>query len=257
MVLGMFIPDLWSLDVKQGPRCLCIAKSNFPQTTFDNELLALGFCLGSLNGTLNLLFHSLHVVIATSSISAQSESAVCLKEIGLRELIRRLVRVLPCSTTDLTHHMVVKVFSNGCFRAPFFNVSSSSHELLELNTGDEVLVLGGHQAVVLGKQRYLVVALSTFRLGFDVGVTLFLRESHELLGMGDDHARERRTSVVPWWRAARPRVRSMRNGLSLSRKPIWVLENVSWLRRRALRLSLSMSRSLLLDRRFVKLSRPL
>ena len=48
-----------------------------------------------------------------------------------------------------------------------------------------------------------------------------------------------------------------RDRLPLSRESIWVLENMSRLRRRALGLPLGVNRSLLLGRRFVGLSRPL
>lgn len=72
--------------------------------------------------------------------------------------------------------------------------------------------------------------------------------------MGNDHWREGRAPVVTCLRTTRSRGSRVRNRLSVAGKTVRVLENVPRLRGRALRLTLSLSRPLLLCRRFVGLS---
>ena len=80
-----------------------------------------------------------------------------------------------------------------------------------------------------------------------------------MLRVRDDHAGERRAPVVrTLLSASNSSVVSVHDGLSLSREPIGVLKDMSWLGRWTLGLSLSLRGPLLLlDRRFIGLSRAL
>lgn len=149
MVLGMLLSGFRSLDVEERSRGFRVAEGNFSQTALDDKLLTLGLGLCGLDCTLNLLLHALHMVVTIASISTWSEPAVRLEQIGLGELVCRLMWVLTSTTTNLAHHVVVEVLGDSCFRASLVQVASRSHELLELDAGNKVLVLWRHQAVVL------------------------------------------------------------------------------------------------------------
>jgi hypothetical protein len=188
-VLQVLISSIRPLEVQERPGSLGIAESDLAQTAFDDKLLALGLSFGSLNSTLNLLLHALHVVVTASSLPARTKSAVRLEEVGLRKLVGRLMWVLTRGATNLAEHLIVKVFSNGSLRALLFEIASSGHELLQLDASDEVLVLGCHESVVLRKKCNFVIALSTFGIFLEIGCSFLCRKCHELFGVGNNHAR--------------------------------------------------------------------
>lgn len=171
----MLIASFGSLNIKKRSWGLGIAEGNLAQATFDDQLSGLGAGLGSLNGALNLLLHPLHVVVASAAIPSSSKSVVGLEQIRLCELAGWLLGVLAWSTADLAEDLVVEVFRDCSLRASLIEVARGGHELLELDSSNEVLVLRCHQAVVLSKKSNLVVSLrtlgvfleksGTFRLG--------------------------------------------------------------------------------------------
>ena len=150
----------------------------------------LGSGLGSLDGALNLLLHSLHVVVTTTRMSAACSIATTgLEKVGLSKLVQRLTGVLSWGTTDLSVNLVVKVLGQLSIRRLLVDATSGSKELLQLNASDEVLVLGSHEAVVLGQQEDLVVALGAFCFFSEEVGTLLIGQLHHLVGLGDGRTR--------------------------------------------------------------------
>jgi len=188
-MLRVLVSSICSLEVQERPWGLGIAESDLAQTTFNDKLLALRLGFGSFDRTLYLLLHALHMVIAAPPLPTRTESAVRLEEIGLRKLTGRLMRVLTRGTANLAEHLVVEVFGNGSLRTLLFEVARGSHELLQLDASDEVLVLRCHQSVVLCKERNLVVAFGTFGVFFEIGCSFFCGKRHELFRVGNDHTR--------------------------------------------------------------------
>ena len=226
--LGL-VARLWTLDVEERSRCLGVAEGNLSQTAFDNELLRLGPSLCSLDCALDLLFHTLHVVVTTSAVPSVAEPVVGLEEVRLGELVCWLLGVLAWSAPNLTEDLVVEVLRNGSLWASFVEVASRCHELLQLNAGDEVLVLGCHQAIVLGQLSNLVVTLRTFGIFLEESCTVCLGQVEQLLWVSND--RERRAPVVlsrstsshlPW-----SGLSGLGHWLALTRQTVGVLQDLS------------------------------
>jgi hypothetical protein len=243
-VLLVLVAVLGSLNVKQRSRGLRVAECNLSEAALDNQLLRLRSGLGSFDSTLNLLLHSLHVVVASAAMSASSEPVVGLEQVGLSELVGRLLRVLSRSATDLTEDLVVEVLGNGCLGSSLVEVTGRGHQLLQLDASDEILVLGCHQTVVLCQLRDLVVALSTFGVLFEEGRTLCFGKLEQLLGMRDDHAWERGSPVVRLELITVSGRAGLNHWLALPRQAVRVLQNLAGLRRRALRLRVRRGMSL-------------
>jgi len=160
VVLGLFA-SLGPLQVQQRAWGFGIAEGNLSQATLNNQRPGFRPRLGSLDGSLNLLLHTLHMVIATPGVPTRPKSIVGLEQVGLGKRVGGLLRMLTGRTSNLTEDVVVKVFCNGGFGALFIQVSRRRHQLLQLDTGNEVLVLGGHEAVVFREKGNLVVALGS------------------------------------------------------------------------------------------------
>jgi hypothetical protein len=109
----------------------------------------------------------------------------------LSKLVQGLARVLSRGTTDLSVDLVVKVLGELSIRRLLVDATSSSQELLQLNASDEILVLRGHEAVILGQQENLVVALSALGLFCEEVCTLFVRQLHHLVGLSNRRTRVR------------------------------------------------------------------
>lgn len=172
VMFRMLVSGLWTLDVQERPWGFSIAECNLSQAALDYELFPFGFGFGCFHCSLHLLLHALHVIVATPSVSTRTEPAVRLEEVRLSKLISGLVRGLSRSTTDLAKDLVVEILSDGSLGTLLVQVTGGGHELLQLDSSDEVLVLRGHQAVVLGKQCNLVIALGAFGIFFKVSCTV-------------------------------------------------------------------------------------
>lgn len=130
VVLWKLVVGLRPLQIEERSRSFRVAECNLAQATFHNKLSRLGSGFGSFNGTLNLLLHPLHMVVSTAAIPASSKSVIGLEKVSLSECVRRLLRVLTRSTTNLAEDLVIEIFSNGSFWAFLIQVSSCSHQLL-------------------------------------------------------------------------------------------------------------------------------
>ena len=234
--LGLrLVACLRAFDVEERSRCLGIAESNLAKATLNNKLLRLGPGLCRLDRTLDLLLHTLHVVVTTSAVPPIAKPIVGLEQVGLGKLVRRLLRVLAWCTTNLTEDLIVEVLGDGSLGASFIDVASRGHQLLQLNAGDEVLVLGCHQAVVLGQLRNLVVALGALRIFFEESCTVGLGQIEKLFGMSDD--RERRApSMLSRSTSSHLALRRScwDHWLALARQAVGILEDLSRLGGRAL-----------------------
>lgn len=181
---------LRSLEVEERSWRLGVAESDLAKTSFDNELLVLWSSLCGFNSALNLLFHALDVVVTATRVSTTTaKSATSLEEVSLGELIEGLMRVGPGSTPDLSVYLVVKVFGQLSISSLLVDTTSSSQELLELNASDKVLVLRRHEAIALGQQKDLVVALGSLCLFGEESEALLFGHLHHLVCLGD------------WWAA--------------------------------------------------------
>lgn len=216
-----------SLEVEQWSWRLGIAECNLSKTALDDELFGFWPCFGSLDRPLNLLLHALHVVVASAAMSTGAKPVVRLEEIGLRKLACWLLGVVAWSAPDLAEDLVVKVLCNGSFRAPLFQVSSRRHQLLQLDTSDEVLVLRRHETIVLCQESNLVISLRPLCVFFKKSSTLGLGQLKELLRMGNDHSRKRRASVMgsSWLTAMRARL----HRLALAGEAVGVLQDLAGL----------------------------
>lgn len=139
------------LDVEKWLGRLCITEGDLAQTSLNDKLLILWLSLGSLDSSLNLLLHALHVIVATSVLSSASHAiaAARLEEVRLSKVVGWLVRILTRCPTDLREDLVVEVLIEHRFGSLLVNTTSRRHELLQLNASDKILVLGCHQTVVL------------------------------------------------------------------------------------------------------------
>ena len=81
--------------------------------------------------------------------AAHSIPATGLEEVGLGELTGWLVWVLPRSASNLGVNLIVKVLRKSGFRSLLVKATCGSHQLLQLNSSDEILVLWRHETVVL------------------------------------------------------------------------------------------------------------
>lgn len=140
-----------SFNIKQWFGRLRIAERYFPQASFYNKLFTLWFSLSGFNGALNLLFHPLHVVVSPTIMPSATHSipATGLEEVGLGKLTGWLVWVLPRSASNLGVNLIVKVLCKSGFWSLLVKTTCSSHQLLQLNSSDEILVLWCHETVVL------------------------------------------------------------------------------------------------------------
>lgn len=86
---------------------------------------------------------------------------------------------------DLTVDLVIEVLRQHGLRIGVCHITGSSHQLLELDTCDEVLVLRCHQAIATGQQEDLVVTLRALRIFHQVSIALLFGQTHELLRAGD------------------------------------------------------------------------
>lgn len=225
------------LDVQQGLWRLRVAKRDLAKTALDNELLVLWLRLGSLDSALHLLLHALSVIVATSVVPAATVAATGLKEVGLGELVGRLMRVLTRSSTDLREDLVVEVLGKSRLGGLIVNTASSRNELLKLDACDEVLVLRRHEAIILGKHVDLVDPLRTFGIFLKESSTLSIRKAEQLLGMGDDRALVRRATSMGWT-GRRHAGERLSNGLARTGQTVRVLEDLAGLLRRLVHLCL-------------------
>jgi len=89
------------------------------------------------------------MVLRSAVLTAQAAlAAPSLEEIGLRKVVQRLVGVLALASTKLRENLEVKVLVYILRSMLAVGVGGSRHKLLKLNTGNEVFVLGRHQAVI-------------------------------------------------------------------------------------------------------------
>ncbi len=116
---------------KRNHKIYLLSKDNGLMTPQDKNFITR-IQLGSLDGTLNLLFHALHMVVATTILSPSHASVTTarLKQVGLREVAEWLLRILPHSSTYLVVDLVVKVLRERDVGVLFIGVASSRHELL-------------------------------------------------------------------------------------------------------------------------------
>jgi len=150
--------------------------------------------------TSDLLFHPLHMVVAASRVVSAASIAVSaagLKEVGLSELVQWLTRTAAWRTSDLGEDLIVEILGELLLAAQFVvNASSGGQKLLQLNAGDEILILRSHQTVVLAQQENLVVAFRPVGLFRQISLSLFWRHLHHLLGLSDGWTVVRRSAVV-------------------------------------------------------------
>lgn len=170
-----------TLDVEKGLGCFGIAKGNLAQAAGDDELRILGLILGGLDGPLDLLLHSLDMVLRGSTMASHaSVTASGLEQVRLRKVAKGLTGVMSLASSDVTVNLIVEVLGYGGIRVLVARVSSSRYELLQLDPGDEVFVLRRHQPVVLGQEPDLVIAFRPLRLLVQEGCFLFLRHLHDV-----------------------------------------------------------------------------
>jgi hypothetical protein len=178
------------------------------------------------------------VIVTTSAVPPVAKPVVGLEQVSLCKLACRLLRVLAWCATNLTKDLVVEVLGDGSLGASLIDVASRGHQLLQLNAGDEVLVLGCHQAVVLGQLRNLVVALGTLRIFFEEGCTLSLGQIEKLFGVSNDRERRAPSMLSRSTSSHLALSRSCwHHWLALARQAVGVLKDLSRLRGRTLRLS--------------------
>jgi hypothetical protein len=241
VVFRQLVVGFRSLEVEQWSWGLGVAESNLSEAAFNNELPSLWPRFGSLDCSLDLLLHALHVVVTSSALSAVAKPVVSLEQVSLGKLACWLVRVLTWSTPNLGEDLVVEVLSNSRLGSSFLQVAGRSHQLLQLDSSDEVLILRRHQAVVLCQESNLVVPLSSFSIFLEEGRALGLGKLQELLGVCDDHSGKRRTPVVTCRKTASG-LRALRSvwnhRLALTGQTVRVLQDLSRLCRWALSLSL-------------------
>lgn len=72
--------------------------------------------------------------------------------------------MLAGTTTDLVVYLVIEILRKARISSMLNGIASGGNELLQLDSRDEVLVLRGHQSIVPGKQKYLVVSLGSLSL---------------------------------------------------------------------------------------------
>jgi hypothetical protein len=115
---------------------------------------------------------------------AVSITTARLKEISLRELVERLSRSTSWLSSNLSIHLVIEIFSNLLFASRLvIDASGRGKELLKLDTGNEVLVLRSHEAVVLAKKKDLMVPLCSLGFFGKICLTLICAHVHHLLGL--------------------------------------------------------------------------
>ena len=82
--------------------------------------------------------------------------------------------MLSWGSTDLTINLIVEVFCERSFLRWVVDIARSCDKLLKLDSGDEVFILGCHQAIAFGEEINLMVTLGTFRIFEQVGLALLL-----------------------------------------------------------------------------------
>ena len=186
-VLGLLaVLAIVALDVEQWLWSLRVAEGDFSQASLNDKLLVLWLILGSLDGTLNLLLHSLHVVVATSCLSSHaSVSSPGLEEVGLGKVAQWLTRMLSWSSAELVVNLIVEILRQGIIVRLIW-VASCGDQLLQLNSGDKILILWSHETVVLGQEEDLVVALGPLCILKQECRTLLLGKILQLLWMSDN-----------------------------------------------------------------------
>jgi hypothetical protein len=115
-----------------------------------------------------LLLHALDVVVSAFWVmptAAISIATASLEEICLSELIQWLSWTASRRPSDLGVDLIIEIFGDLLFTSRLIvNTAGGSEELLQLDSSNEVLVLGCHKAIVLAQEEYLVVPLRS--LGF-------------------------------------------------------------------------------------------
>jgi hypothetical protein len=154
-------------------------------------------------------------------------SAASLEEIGLGKVAQRLVGVLSRTTTDLVMNLIVKVFSQGRIGSMLIRVPGSGNELLELDTGNEILIRRGHKPIVLGQDVDLVVSLGTLRVFLKECSTFLFGKVNKLLWMRNNGALV--TQTWTGWNWKWVGLGNLRPSLLLARRTVWVLQDLHWL----------------------------
>ena len=172
------LPALNTLDVEKRLRRLRVTEGDFTQATLEHKLLILRFGLHRRHGTLDLLLHPLHMVIARSieaTAPGRTWTPPRLEKVRLREVTEWLMGVLSRSTADLAVHLIIEVFRHPAVTLGFIRIARGRHQLLELNPSDEVLILGCHKPITSGQQKNLVIPLCALGILHEKRRALFLR----------------------------------------------------------------------------------
>jgi hypothetical protein len=91
------------------------------------------------------------VVLGRAAMASHSAmTASGLVEVGLSKVAERLAGVLALASTDVAVDLIIEVLGKRHLGSLVTSLASSSDKLLELDTSDEVLILGGHETVILG-----------------------------------------------------------------------------------------------------------
>ena len=206
------------LDIEQRPWRLRVAESDFAKRALDDERLVLRARFRCFDSASDLLLHPLDVVVAAAWVmpaSAVAVAAACLEQVGLRELAQWLSRPTTRRDSNLCVDLVVEVLGQLLFAARLVvHATSCCEQLLQLDARDEVLVLRGHEAVVLAEKEDLVVAFRSLGFFGEICLALVRMHVHHLLGLSDwwavvrcstvvGHRMHWRTSMwrLDWWRA--------------------------------------------------------
>lgn len=181
------VRGIWTLDVKKRSRRLGVAKGDLSKRAFDDERLVLRTRLRSLDSASDLLFHPLHMIITAARVMPTTTITIataCLEEVCLSELVQRLAGAASWGTTYLSIDLVVEILGQLLLAARLIvDATRGSQQLLKLDPGNEVLVLGRHETIVLAQEEDLVISLGTFGFFSHVCLSVFWSHVHHLLGL--------------------------------------------------------------------------
>ena len=83
-------------------------------------------------------------------------------------------------------NLIVEIFRETRVRSMLVRVASCSYKLLELDSSNEVLILGSHETVVFREQEDLVVSFCTLSIFHQEGSSLLFRQVCKLLWVSDN-----------------------------------------------------------------------
>ena len=107
-------------------------------------------------------------------------STAGLEEVGLGEIGQGLAGMVTLASLNLSENLVIEILGERLVSPVLVGVSGGGDKLLELDAGDKVLVLWGHDAVVPRHEENFMVSLRPSCLLLQVGDFLLLAELGQL-----------------------------------------------------------------------------